>query len=182
MSRSLSSREKRLLGGCITVLLISASAIIGKEFLDRRLAVETKIAALNAEIKENEAWLADRAFQEKRRGWLDANMPITDSLNRSGGELLEELQNQALDLGLKDQRPPQLNEPTKNANYQEVSVTLNVRGDQAVALDWLAMLQSPEYFQVIKNLHVDPDGKAKEKTPQAFITFTLARWFKPEGS
>jgi hypothetical protein len=182
MSRTMTSREKRLLGGCIAVLTISASAIIGKEFLDRRAAVETKIAALKSEKQENDAWLADRAFQEKRRAWLEANMPATDSLNRAGGELLEELQNQALDLGLKDQRPPQLNEPTKNANYQEVSVTLNVRGDQAVALDWMAMLQSPEYFQVIKNLHIDPDGKAKEKTPQAFITFTLARWFKPEGS
>lgn len=182
MSRSLSSREKRLLGGCVAVLLISGTAIVAKEFLDRRAAVEVKINALKAEKQENEAWLADRAFQEKRLGWLDANMPSTDSLNRAGGELLEELQTQALDLGMKSIRPPQLNEPTKNAHYQEVSVTMSLRGEQSLALDWLAMMQSPEYFQVIKTIHIDPDGRAKEKTPQAFVTFTLARWFKPEGS
>ena len=49
MSRSLSSREKRLLGGCVAVLLISGTAIVAKEFIDRRAAVEVKINALKAE-------------------------------------------------------------------------------------------------------------------------------------
>lgn len=182
MSRSISSREKRLLAGCFAVLFISGTSIVAKDFMDRREAVEKKIASLNAQKKDNDAWLADHDFQEKRREWLDQMMPTTDSLLRAGGELLEELQNQALDLGLKNVRSPQLNDPTKNANYQEVTVTMSLRGEQSVAMEWLASLQSPEYFQVIKSLHIDPDSKAKEKMPQAFITFTLGRWFKPEGS
>lgn len=177
----MTSREKRLLGGCIAVIVISASTVVAKEFLDRRVAVERRIATLIAEKKDNEAWLADRAFQDKRRNWLDAAMPTTDSLGRAQGQLLEELQNAVLDRGMKIVRTT-LNDPSKTANYQEVTVNMNLRGDQAIAIDWLSTLQSPETFQIIKSVEINPDDKAKEKTPQAFVNLTIARWFKPEGS
>jgi hypothetical protein len=40
-------------------------------------------------------------------------------------------------------------------------------------------MQSPEKFQAIKELQIQLDSRAKEKTPQALCNLTLARWFKP---
>ena len=180
MSRILTSREKSMLGGCIAVIVLSASSLVGKEFLSRRNAVEQKITALTSEKNENEAWLSSREIQDKRKVWLDAAMPTTNSLGRAQGQLLEELQNAVLDRGMKIVRTT-LNDPTKNANYQEVTVNINLRSDQAVAIEWLSTLQSPETFQIIKAIEINPDDKAKEVTPQAFVNLTIARWFKPEG-
>jgi hypothetical protein len=178
----MTAREQRLLAGCVAVVLISGTTVLAKEYLNRSSAVEKQIATLQAEKKEADSWLADRAFQDKRRDWLDKHLPSTTSVLRAQGELVEELQNAVLDLGLKMSRPPQLNDATKTPHYQEVTVSLSVSGDQAITLDWLATLQSPERFQIIKNLEIDPDNRSQAKTQQANTTLTIARWFKPEGS
>ena len=180
-TRTLTGREKRMLYACIAVLLIAATGLMADEFMSRRKAVDAQVASWQAEKKESEVWLQDRDFQQKRSAWLDANIPSTDSLGRAQGQLLEEVQNAALDRELKVTKTTP-NDPTKTANYQEVSVSLNVYGDQNVMLSWLASLQSPEKFQVIKLLEIEPDGKSKAKTPQCTCNITLARWFKPEDS
>lgn len=180
-SRTLTSREKRMLFACVAVLLIAATGLLADEFMRQQKAVDSKIQALQSEKKDSELWLKDRDFQQKRAGWLEASMPSTDSLGRAQGQLLEEVQNAALDRELKVTKAT-ANDSTKTANYQEVSVTLNIYGDQAVMLNWLATLQSPEKFQVVKLLEVEPDPKSKLKTPQCTCNITLARWFKPEDS
>ncbi|MFZ4595312.1 MAG: hypothetical protein ACOYOF_13725 [Verrucomicrobiaceae bacterium] len=174
----MTTREKRMLGGCLAVLLVSGTTIVAKEFLDRRFVVETKIAGLESQIKESQAWLADRAFQEKRRDWLEKIMPATDSLVRAQGMLLEDMQNDVLDRGVKIERTT-LNDATSTPHYREVTVNMILRGDQAILLEWLAGLQSPEFFQIIKTLEIDPDTKSKEKLPQVEVNLTVARWFKP---
>jgi hypothetical protein len=107
-------------------------------------------------------------------------MPVTDSLGRAQGQLLEDLQNEALDLGIVIQQQT-LPESVTNADFREVTVNLRVRGDQTVMLQWLAGMQSPEKFQAIKEFKLELDSKAKEKTPQAVCNLTIARWFKPEA-
>ena len=179
--RTLTDREKRMLFACIAVLLVAATGLLADEFISRRKALDTKILSLQAEKKDSELWLKDHDFQQKRSDWLDAHLPATDSLGRAQGQLLEEIQNAALDRELKVTKTTP-NDPTKTSNYQEVSVSLNVYGDQAVMLNWLATLQSPEKFQVVKLLEIEPDGKSKAKTPQCTCNITLARWFKPEDS
>lgn len=180
MSRSLSSREKNLLLLCVGVLLFMAFAIAANSFMQRRADAVKKIAVLQAQKTDNETWLKDRAFQEKRRGWLAEKMPTTDSLGRAQGQLLEDLQNQALDLGIVIQQQT-LPESVTTADYREVTVNVRVRGDQLVVMQWLAGMQSPEKFQAIKELQFQLDSRAKEKTPQALCNLTLARWFKPES-
>ena len=179
--RTLTDREKRMLFACIAVLLVAAAGLMADEFNGRRKALDTQIKTLKTEQKESEAWLNDRAFQEKRGGWLDANMPSAESLGLAQGQLLEEMQNAALDRELTVSKTTP-NDSTKTANYQEVSVTMSLGGDLAVTLNWLATLQSPEKFQVIKSLEIEPDTKKKAKTPQCSCSLTLARWFKPEDS
>lgn len=179
MSRSLSNREKNLLLLCVAVLAFVALAILTNNFLGRRREALQQIATLQGEKQGNDALLHEQEFWDKRRAWLADKMPGTDSLGRAQGQLLEDLQNEALDLGIVIQQQT-LPEAVTNGNYREVAVSLRVRGDQAVMLQWLAGMQSPEKFQAIKDFKLELDSRAKEKTPQAVCNLTIARWFKPE--
>jgi hypothetical protein len=180
MSRTLSTREKRLLGGCIGVLLIAGTTLLLTEFLSRNEAVAKQISALTAEKVENATWLQDREFQAKRQGWLDTTLPVTESVGRAQGLLVDEVQNQMLDLGIAIiKTTPNL--AVTNAQHQEISATFELRGETSKVLTWLAFLQSPEKFVVVKALNLDPDTRGKEKTPQIVCKVTIARWFKPQA-
>ncbi|MDZ4406288.1 GspMb/PilO family protein [Prosthecobacter sp.] len=185
MALALTQREKKLLAACISALVLMATFIILKQFLDRRTAVLAKIAALESEKRENEGYLADRDFWEKRSVWLTQNMPVTESLGTAQAQLLEEIQNVALDYQLQVQKqqllPDSADAKANAAVYREVAVEVRIRGDQTTVLGWLASLQSPEKFQAIKQLELEIDAKAKEKTPQVLCNLVLARWFKPEN-
>ncbi len=180
MAQKLSSREKNLLLLCAAVLAFMALAIVAQGFLQRRQAALEKIAALRAQKSENDTWMADRAFWEKRRAWLVEKMPATESLGRAQGQLLEDLQNEALEYGIVTEQPGLPPLPAPNGNYREVAVSMRLRGDQATVLQWLSTLQSPEKFQAVRQLEVEIDTRAREKTPQVVCNLTLARWFKPE--
>lgn len=180
MSRTLTSREKNLLWLCLGVLVLMGSMLLANTFLQRRAKVLARAAELAGQKKENEVWLSDREFWEKRGRWLDETMPVTESLGRAQGQLLEEMQNEALNRGIKVMQQS-LPEFVTTAEYQEAAVNLRLYGDQTRMLEWLAVLQSPERFQVVKELDFEIDTRSKEKTPQAQCNLTLARWFKPAG-
>ncbi len=185
MAIALTQREKKLLAACLGALLLMATFIMLKVFLDRRATALTRIATLEGEQRENEGYLADREFWGKRAAWLRQNMPATESLNTAQAQLLEEIQNVALDYQFQFQKQPVLlpdaaDSKQNAAVYREVAVEVRLRGDQTTVLGWLATLQSPEKFQAIKQLEIEIDSKAKEKTPQVLCNLVLARWFKPE--
>lgn len=180
MAQQLTSREKNLLLLCVGVLVFMGFAILMNDFLQRRTSALQKIAALQAQKSENDSWMADRAFWDKRRNWLIEKMPGTESLGRAQGQLLEDLQNQALEYGISTEQPtlPPLAAP--NENYREVTVAIRLRGDQTTVLRWLATIQSPEKFQAVRVLDLEIDTRSREKTPQVVCNLTVARWFKPE--
>ena len=119
-------------------------------------------------------------FQEERGGLSAARV-----VHPAQAKLLEEIQNVALDYQLQVQKqqllPDAADSKTNASVYREVAVEVRLRGDQTTLLGWLASLQSPEKFQAIKQLELEIDAKAKEKTPQALCNLVLARWFKPEN-
>ncbi|TDU72923.1 hypothetical protein EI77_01389 [Prosthecobacter fusiformis] len=180
MAQKLTPREKNLLLGCVGVLVFMGFAILANEFMQRRSTALQKISALQVQKSENDTWMADRAFWEKRRAWLIEKMPVTESLGRAQGQLLEDLQNQALEYGIISEQPtlPPLAAP--NENYREVTVSMRLRGDQITVLRWLSTMQSPEKFQAIRLLDLEMDTRSREKTPQVVCNLTVARWFKPE--
>lgn len=180
MATKLSTREKNLLLLCVTVLVLMAGMIATKQFLDRRKAALEKIVILQRQKTENDGWMKEQPFWEKRRAWLAATMPVTESLGRAQGQLLEDIQNQALEWGITAEQPTLPPLATPNPNYREVTVSMRLRGDQTTVLNWLATLQSPEKFQAIRELQIEIDTRAREKTPQVICNLTLARWFKPE--
>lgn len=185
MALALTQREKKLLGACIGALVLMATFILLKQFLDRRTAVLARITSLENEKKDNSHWMSDREFWDKRSAWMEKNMPVTESLGTAQAKLLEEIQNVALDNQFqvqKQQLLPDAADSKANAGvYREVAVEVRLRGDQTTLLSWLATLQSPEKFQAIKQLEMEIDSKAKEKTPQVVCNLVLARWFKPEN-
>lgn len=180
MAQSLTSREKKLLALCVGVLGFMAVAILANEFMKRRSVALQKISALRVQKAENDTWMADRDFWQKRRAWLDEKMPVAESLGRAQGQLLEDLQNQALDRGITAEQPtlPPLAAP--NENFREVTVSMRIRGDQTTVLGWLATLQSPEKFQAVRQLEIEIDTRSREPTPQVVCNLMVARWFKPE--
>jgi hypothetical protein len=177
----LTTREKRLLALCFSVLALMATMILLNGFLQRRSAALATLARLESEANQNQTWLSDREYWEKHSRWLEANMPTTDSLGRAQGQLLEEIQNAALDLELQVERQTLL-EPVSQASYREVSVNVRLKGDQEVMLRWLTTFQSPELFQHIKQLEFEIDTRSRTPKPQAQCDLTVARWFKPDTS
>ena len=180
MSRSLSTREKRLLTLCIGVLVLMGSALLANEFIQRRSKALLKISSLENEKRENETWIRDQDFWQKRSEWLQASMPVAESLGRAQGQLLEEIQNAALDREITVEQQT-LVEPVTTPHYREVAVSIRLRGDQTKLLTWISGMQSPEKFQALKAFEFEIDRRAREKTPQAVCNLTLARWFQPEG-
>lgn len=178
MSRSLNQREKRLLIAVLATLFAVANLLLLREYTSRRDAAKSGLSQLKEQVASNKVWLNDRSFWEKRHDWLEAHMPFTNSAGRSQGQLLEEIQTSALDAGLTVSSTTLL-EPAPLDFANEVAVTLRIRGDQDIMLRWLLSLQSPEKFQTIKNLDLELDRRAREKTPQAQCNLTIARWFNP---
>lgn len=172
----LTNREKKLLAACFGVLLIMANMILLDAFLKRRSAVLQTLAGLEREVQENKSWLGDEGYWKKHGAWLAKNLPSTESLGRAQGQMLEEVQNEALDRQLRVERQTLL-EPVTAAHHREVSVNVRLAGDQEVLLDYLAGLQSPERFQVVKQLEFEVDTRSREPRPQARCDLVLARWF-----
>lgn len=179
MKRSLNVREKRLLFLCLGTIFLVGNGLALREFTAKRKGILGSLEQLAEQATVNQALLSDRAFHEKHRAWLDQHMPYTESAGRAQGQLLEYLQNAALDNELTISNQTLL-EPLELDHFNEVAVSIRIRGDQEKMLRWLLSLQSPERFQAIKSIDLELDSRAREKTPQAQCNLTVARWFNSE--
>ncbi len=186
MKRSLNTRERRLLIGCLVTIFLVANYMVYHQFDTRRTQLNKSLKSLQEQQATNKVWLDQQDRWQKRAQWLEQNMKFTDSAGRSQGQLLEELQTSALDAGLKvsNTTPLEAVQVTVPNNINdivcnEVAVSLKVHGDQTKVLNWLLTLQSPERFQAMKAFDIELDTKSKEKTPQAQCNLTMARWFNP---
>jgi Tfp pilus assembly protein PilN len=178
VKRSLNTREKRLLTLCVVTIVLGVNAFAFQEFATRRKALTSKLEELNKQTVGDRMMLNDRAFWAKRQAWLDQTMPYTNSAGKAQGQLLEDLRNGALDIGLKVENETLL-EAMALDHANEVAVNLRLKGDQDLMLRWLLTLQSPEKFTAVKAIELELDTRSKEKTPQAQCNLTVARWFNP---
>ena len=177
----LSKRETGLILLCVLVAFIMANIFVGLKIHRTLGGGKEEIRRLQDQLAENRMYLEERDLWDKRRAWMDANMPapIQSTLNAQGA-LAQALQDELLDRKIKIERQ-NLQEPVTGNYYEEVAVSLRLRGEAAVINEWLATLQSPEKFQVIKNLTLELDTKSKEAEPQAVCNVSIARWFTPKG-
>lgn len=177
--RTFNSREKRLLIICLSTIFLVGNFMAVREFLGRRKELATKLDDMKRQETSNRLILQDGPRMEKLSAWLDKSMPYTNSAGKAQGQLLDDLRNSALDMGLKTENENPL-ESLELSHHNEVSVSLRVRGAQEVVIGWLLTLQSPEKFTAIKSVELELDTRSREKTPQAQCNITVARWFNPQ--
>lgn len=183
--RGLTNREKRLLGLCLLSIFLVANLFAARAISRSLGGGKAKIEALKNELAENQMWLEERDLWERRRAWLDENLPESlvrqrISVGNAQGDLMQTLQNDVLGRRLEIERQT-LVEPQTTAFYDEVAVSFRVEGDAAEVNRWLATLQAPDRFQVIKNIELELDGRSREVEPQAECDITVARWFAPSA-
>lgn len=179
MKRTFNNREKRLLIFCLATIFLVGNFMAVREFLSRRKELAGSLDTLKQQETANRMLLLDGPRMDKLNAWLDKTMPYTNSAGKAQGQLLEDLRNSALDLGLKTENENPL-DTVELSHHNEVSVSLRVRGAQEVVIGWLLTLQSPEKFTAIKAVELELDTRSREKTPQAQCNITVARWFNPK--
>ena len=123
----------------------------------------------------NEAAAGDLEFWEGRQAWLDQHLPSVGNAGKAQGELLDYLRETARKRGLRTDDPI-LAKAEDGGHYREVVVTIEAQGPDEAVFRWLAEMQSPEKFQVVKYLSLGPDRGSAE--PELECTVTLARWYK----
>jgi hypothetical protein len=175
MKRPLRSSEKILLVACLALIGGLGLVFFIRDYRLRAAAARKRIDTLQPEAAAVDASLADAPFWEERRAWLESTMPALGDSGASHSAFLEELRSAAHDRGLV-LGPPVLLKPESNPNFHDLAVTLQITGPDQAVYRWLAELQSPEKFQVVKYLLLTPQsGPAQRMTG----TVTVSRLFKP---
>ena len=138
-------------------------------------AAQEAIAKHEGDLAANLAAAGDVPFWEGRQGWLDAHLPAVSDAGAAQGDLLDYLRDTARQRGIRTDDPV-LAKPEGSSHYREVAVTIEAQGHDEAVFRWLAEMQSPEKFQVVKYLALEPDRGNPQ--PELECTVTLARWFK----
>jgi hypothetical protein len=175
MKRALKTSEKLLLVTCAGVLVLIVAFFAWRDHHRRLTAAREKIESLEPKLQAAVAAAADAPFWEQRQKWLDATMPPRGDSGVAHGLFLEQLQSSADERGLALTSPVLL-KPESGPHHFELGITLQVSGPDQAVYRWLAGLQSPEKFQLIKFLQLAPQSA---QPPRMTGTVTVARLFKP---
>ena len=175
MKRSLTSSEKFLLALCVAVLVLTGAFFYLRDHRMRKAAALARIAELEPQLMAAEAAAADAPFWETRQAWMDSAMPAVTNPGKAHSQFLGELQQSGRERGLSLGAPVLL-KPEAGKHAQDFSVTLQVSGPDGALFRWLAELQSPEKFRIIKFLQLTPQSV---QPPRMSATITIAKLFKP---
>lgn len=179
---NLSKRERLLLMLCFVTIFVVINGFLGKAVYNKLNGSGSELEDLQIEKMQLEQMTAGAELWDKRKVWLDENLPPPMvSVGRAQGELAEQLQQSLFEQKITIERQTLL-EPVMTPFYDEVAVTLRIEGDAVKVNEWLTTLQSPESFQTIKNIELELDSRSREKEPQAECEVTIARWFSPRAS
>ena len=102
-------------------------------------------------------------------------MPVMGDSGQAHSAFLEYLQGTALQRGLRVTSPVLL-KPEGDAHHRELPITLQVSGPDNALFRWLADLQSPEKFMVVKYLLLTPAATTR---PRMTASLTVSRFYKP---
>lgn len=178
--KNLTHRERVLLLACFLVIFTVANLFAIRFMKKNWGGGESEISALEGNLADLEMWLEEAPEFEAKDRWLRKNTPRENSMTKAQGDLLQFLQDDLFQRKIKIEKQT-LQEPDSNDDYQEVAVSLRIRGAEKDVIEWLTTLQGAKKFQVIKALELELDRKSREDTPQAVCQIVLARWFAPPG-
>ena len=173
--RRLTPSEKRLTAVCIAVLVLVSTFFVWRDHRKRVAAAQEKIENLHTRFTAAVAAAADAPFWNERQAWLDASMPVMGDPGQAHSSFLEHLQATARERGLTIASPVLL-KPEGSAHHRELPISLAITGPDSALYRWLADLQSPEKFLLVKYLLLTPVS-----APPARMTgsVTVARIYKP---
>ena len=175
MKRSLKQSEKVLLALCGGVIALVAGGFLWSDHTARLAAAREKIENLAPRFTAAVAAAGDAPFWKERQTWLDATMPVMADSGQAHSNLLEHLQTTARERGLALTAPVLL-KPEAGTHHRELAINLLITGPDNALYRWLADLQSPEKFQLVKYLLLTP---ATASPPRMSATVTVARLYKP---
>lgn len=175
MKRSLKRSEKVLLALCTGVLALIAVFFFWRDYRARMAAAREKIENLEPRFTAALAAAADAPFWKERQAWVDAVMPVMGDSGEAHSRFLEHLQLTARQRGLTLTAPVLL-KPEGGPHHRDLSINLQITGPDNALNRWLAELQSPEKFQLVKYLLLTP---ASVQPPRMTGTITVARLYKP---
>lgn len=175
MKRSLTPSEKWLAVICAGVVVLVGVFFLWRDHRVRVASAKEKIENLHARFTAAVAAAADAPFWKERQAWLDASMPVMGDAGQAHSSFLEHLQATARERGLTIASPVLL-KPEGSAHHRELPISLSITGPDNALYRWLADLQSPEKFQLVKYLLLTPVS-----APPARMTgsVTVARIYKP---
>lgn len=175
MRRRLTKSEKTLLALCLGVLVLVGGFFVWRNHRTRMAAAQEKIENLEARFTAAVAASGDAPFWKERQAWLDATMPVMGDGGQAHSSFLEHLQITARQRSLTIASPVLL-KPEGGPHHRDLSISLQVTGADNAVFRWLADLQSPEKFQLVKYLLLTPvAGQPARMTG----TLTVARLYKP---
>ena len=175
MRRALTKSEKTLFALCLAVLVLVGGFFVWKNHRARLAAAREKIENLESRFTAAVAASGDAPFWKERQAWLDATMPAMGDGGQAHSTFLEQLQVTARQRGLVIASPVLL-KPEGGPHHRDLSISLQVTGPDSALFRWLADLQSPEKFQLIKYLLLAPvAGQPARMTGN----ITVARLYKP---
>jgi hypothetical protein len=175
MKRALKRSEKILLGICGGVVVLTGLWFFDDDCRTRMAAAQEKIDNLGPRSAAAVAAASDAPFWRERQAWLDSNMPAMGDAGMAHSNLLEHLQSTARERGLTLSAPVLL-KPEAGPHHRDLSVNLQIAGPDNALFRWLAELQSPEKFQLVKYVLLTP---ASISPPRMSATITVARVYKP---
>ena len=175
--RNLTRSEKRLLGALLGTLFVLANLFGVVALLHMKTALEDEAPKLRGELIDSEGWLAEKELWMDRKTWLDAKEPRLEAAGEASAKLLESLQTSARrqKITILEQEFP---EPSKQPEYQEISVKLKVSASLESLTRWLVELQQPELFQVVSTFSLKSDAEP----PKVICNLQVARWYAPAVS
>jgi Tfp pilus assembly protein PilO len=175
MKRRLTRSEKTLLIACVAVITLAGAFVLLHDHRKRTALALEKIDNLQSRFTAAVAAAADAPFWKERQAWLDATMPVISDSGKAHSSFLEDLQTTARQRGLVLTSPVLL-KPEGGPHGRELPISLQINGPDSAVHRWLADLQSPEKFQLVKYLLLT---SASAQPARMSASVTVARLFKP---
>lgn len=171
--RPLTKSEKRLALVLGLLLFAVANLIVWNYLAGLRSDLVTEQARQTSAQMEHRTWLGQRDLWMQRMAWLETNQPPATSPSA----LLESVQ-QAAQKHSIEVKDPKLVSPNPQPLYMEVAVGLSAIGSIENIAAWIAEVQQPTLFRLLKQLVIKPvDDKGNLRAD-----VIVAQWCKPEGT
>jgi Tfp pilus assembly protein PilO len=173
--RALTKSEKTLFALCICVVVLVVAFFAWRDHRARTIAAQQKIENLQSRFTAAVAASADAPFWKERQAWLDATMPVMGDSGQAHSAFLEYLQTTANQRGLRLTSPVLL-KTEAGPHHRELPISLQISGADNALFRWLAELQSPEKFQMVKYVLLTPAATSR---PRMTASVTVSRLYKP---